>query len=107
MRCMIKHQWETDAMLRQMMLEQGMSLAEQLNKGALEDDEENLAVRGLPDIQPPADMHEEELKFLNRKDIYMLLGVREWKGPELKKARDLLDDGEKEGELIQLTLKKD
>jgi len=105
MRCMIKHQWETNAMLHQISLEQKMSLAEQLNEGATDEDQENLAVRGLPDIQPKPEMDEEEMKFLGRRDIYMLLGLREWQGTQLRQARKLLE-GRKAGELIQLTPKK-
>lgn len=102
MRCMIQHQWRTNEILQQLIAEKGRELAHQMNEGALEDDKENLAVRGLPDIQPSAVMNEEELEFLKRDDIFMLVGIREWQGPELAEVRELLDEGKKEGQLIQI-----
>jgi|SRR5579863_7270336 len=85
MRCMLKHIWQDEKNFREI-----MKLVE-LKKHEVPD----ITLASIPDITPPEVPAVEDIEFLKRKDLGLMIGIREFKGESFDKAMKLINDEEK------------
>ncbi len=85
LRCMLKHIWNDEKNYRE------IQRLMDLKKHEVPD----ITLQSVPDITPSDSPAAEDIAFLKRKDLGLMLGIREFKGEAFQKALDLIDEEDK------------